>query len=299
MEHYSIAHPAVDTVEHHITQYVPHYTTFHTRIVATGKKGDASGELHFPSGVAIHEETHQIFVANYRNDSVDIFSETGEFLYQLGVGQLSQPCGIAIHGDSVYVGCWGDDNVSKFSLSELCRVRRIGGAGSNNGHFMYPRQLTTDLIGRVFIADTGNDRICIHDPDLNHLRSITHQSMSRPSDVKVSRDRLYVLCPRNNPCMLVLTLKGDKLHSLITSGEGMDVLLSLYFCLDPLNNFVLSDYKSHSIRVFSPEGNLLHTIVREGHQQGMFYQRQGVAICPNGRIVCVSSSKKYGLQIFF
>ena len=156
---------------------------------------------------------------------------------------------------------------------------------------------TTDPIGRVFIVDTCNKRICIHDPDLNHLRNITHPSMSRPFDVKVSRDRLYVLCPDNNTCLLVLTLEGDKLHSLITCGEGMDVSYPTYFCLDPLNNFVLSDYNSHSIRVFSPEGNLLHTIGREGHQQGMFYNPRGVAVTPNGGLVCVSDNRNYGLQI--
>ena len=297
-KHYPIAHPAVDP-EHHITQYVPHYATCHTRVVATGNEGRAPGELYAPYGVAIHEETHQIFVANWGNDRVEIFSETGQFFYQLGVGQLSQPRGIATHGASVYVSCTGDHTVSKFSLTQLCRVRRIGGEGSNNGQFYIPRQLTTDSIGRVFIADTGNDRICIHDPDLNHLRNITHQSMSRPYDVKVSRDRLYVLCPRNNPCLLVLTLERDKLHSLITSGEGMEVLRPFYFCLDPLNNFVLSDTESHSIRVFSPEGNLLHTIGRERDGQGMFYFPIGVAVTPNGRLVCVSWNENCGLQIFF
>ena len=297
-EHYPITHPAVDPVEHHITQYVPHSATCHTRVVATGKKGDAPGELNWPYGVAIHEETHQIFVANYRNDRVEIFSETGEFLYQLGIGQLSRPWGIAIHGDSIYVSCPTDDTVSKFSMTELCRVRRIGGYGSNNGQFKVPRQLTTDRIGRVFIADKGNNRISIHDPDLNYLRNITHKSMSLPSDVKVSRDRLYVLCPDDNPCLLVLTLEGDKLHSLIACGEGMDVLSPLFFCLDPLNNFVFSDYTAHSIRVFSPEGNLLHTIGRKGHRQGMFFEPAGVAVTPNGRLVCVSENENYGLQIF-
>ena len=298
-EHYPIAHPAVDPVEHHITQYVPYYATCQTRIVATGKKGRAPGELNVPSGVAIHEETHQIFVVNFWNHRVEIFSETGEFFHQLGVGQLSQPWGIAIHGDSVYVSCLGDSTVTKFSLTELCRLRRIGGRGSNNGQFNHPSQLTTDQIGRVFIADYGNDRICIHDPDLNHLRNITLQFMSPPRDVKVSRDRLYVLCSDDNPCLHVLTLDGDKLHSLITCGEGMDVLQPLFFCLDPLNNFIVSDVKSHSIRVFSPEGNFLHKIGREGHQQGMFSAPRGVAITPNERIVCVSDNTNYGLQIFF
>ena len=78
----------------------------------------------------------------------------------------------------------------------------------------------------------------------------------------------------------------------------MDVLRSDFFCLDPLNNFVLSGYESHSIRVFSPEGNLLHTIGREGHEQGMFNSPQGVAVTPNGRLVCVSWNENYGLQIF-
>ena len=78
-------------------------------------------------------------------------------------------------------------------------VRRIGGEGTNKVHF--DGHITTDSIGCVFIKNTENDRICIHDPDLNHLRNITHQSMSGPYDVKVSRNCMYVLCPHNNPCM--------------------------------------------------------------------------------------------------
>ena len=279
--------------------YVPHYATCHTPVVATAKSGTAPGELIGPASVAIHDETHQIFVASCNNNRVEVFSETGEFLYQLGVGELFYPSGMAIYGDSVYVSSSEFHSVSQFSLNEMCLVRKIRGRGSDNGQFNRPQQLTTDLIGRVFIADYGNNRICIHDQDLNHLRSITHPSMSRPTDVKVSRDRLYVLCPYNNPCMHVLTLEGDKLHSLITCGEGMDVLRPLFFCFDSLNNFVLSDRRSHSIRVFSPERNLLHTIGREGHQPGMLYYPRGVAITPNGRLVCVSRNENYGLQIFY
>ena len=79
----------------------------------------------------------------------------------------------------------------------------------------------------------------------------------------------------------------------------MDVLFPLFFCFDPLNNFVFSDYRSNSIRVFSPEGNLLHTIGREGHQPGMFSEPNGVAVTSNGRLVCVSDNENYGLQIFY
>ena len=288
--------PRVEIVELPVS--VPRFATFHSSIVATGKKGGAPGEVNLPSSVAIHEETHQIFVANRINNRIEVFSEMGEFLNQLGVGQLSDPYGIAIYWDSLYVSCWGDCTVSKFSLTEMCRVRRIGGRGSNNRQFNSPHQLTTDPIGRVFIADSHYYKICIHDPDLNHLRNIKLQSMLRPFDVKVSRDRLYVLCPYNNPCMLVLTLEGDKLHSFITRGRGMDVIRPYFFCLDPLNNFVISDYASDSIRVFSPEGNLLHMIGREGRQPGMFCRPTGVAVTPDRRLACVSKNENCGLQIF-
>ena len=276
---------------------VPRYTTYHTSIVATGKDGSAPGELLYPHGVAVHEDTHHIFVASEENHRVEIFSETGEFISQLGVRQLSEPYGIAIHGDSAYVSCL-DHTVSKFSLTEMCLLMKVGGMGTNNGEFIFPRQLTTDPISRVFIADQYNNRICIHDPDLNHLGNISHHSMSGPFDVKVLRDRLYVLCVDINPCMLVLTLEGDKLHSLITCGEGMDVFVPSFFCFDPLNNLVLSDSRLHSIRVFSPEGNLLHMIGEERDQESMFRIPEGVAITPNGRLVCVSLNENYGLQIF-
>ena len=297
-----VKHDTRDLISHlgEIVEFplnVPRYTTCHTSIIATGKEGRAPGELCYPACVAIHQDTHQIFIVNCVYERVEIFSETGEYLYQLGVGQLSGPYSIASHGDSLYVSCW-DHTISKFSLSEMCRVKRIEVRGSEQ--FNFTCQLTTDTIGLVFIADSFNDRICIHDPDLNHLRNITHKSITKPYDVKVSRDRMYVLCPSNNNAYIpVLTLEGEKLHSLVTCGEAMDVSYPIFFCLDYLNNFVISDGSAHSIRVFSPEGKLLHTIGKEGHQQGMFNEPTGVVITPNGRLVCVSRNMNYGLQIFY
>ena len=90
-----------------------HYAICHTRVIATGKEGDATGEFDGPAGVAIHEETHQIFVANYLNGRVEIFSETGEFFHQLGIGELSRPWGIAIHlyARPRYIPCLRVENV--------------------------------------------------------------------------------------------------------------------------------------------------------------------------------------------
>ena len=78
----------------------------------------------------------------------------------------------------------------------------------------------------------------------------------------------------------------------------MDVSEPYFFCFDSLNNYVISDSSSHSVRVFSPEGNLLHTIGREGHQPGMFYEPKGVAVTSNRRLVCVSENENYVCKSF-
>ena len=275
---------------------IPNYGTFQIPTLVTGKQGTAPGELNWPRGVAINEATNQLFVANFGNHRIEIFSETGEYLNQLG--ELYCPWGIAIHENSLFVSSFLRHTISKYSLTDFSLVKQIGGEGSNNGEFKYPRQLTTDPNGHVYIADCHNHRICVLDTDLHHMRNITHQSISEPYDLKLSRDRIYVLCPSKNPCMLVLSIEGDMLHSLISNGQGMDVLNPLFFCLDRNNNIVISDRGTHCIRVFSPAGDLLHTIGREGHQQGMLYETRGIAITPNGKLVCVSENKNYGLQIY-
>ena len=109
---------------------------------------------------------------------------------------MSQPCGISVHGDSVYLSCW-HHTVNKLSVNEMCLVRRIGGKESNNGLFSSLRQLTTDYICRVLITDYCNNRIC-NTTQINYLRIIAYQSLLPQFDVKVSRDLLYVLCPYNN-----------------------------------------------------------------------------------------------------
>ena len=276
----------------------PNYGTFLMPTVVTRKQGTAPGELDYPYGVAINEATNQIFVANWDNHRIEIFSDTGEYLNQLGRGELHNPWGITIHENSLFVSCFWRHTISKYSLTDFSLVKEIGRMGSNNGEFKHPRQLTTDPNGHVYIADTYNSRICVLDTDLHHMRNITHQSISKPWDIKLSHDRIYVLCPLKNPCMLVLSIEGDMLHSLISSGEGMDVLRPWFFCLDRNNNIVISDMDAHCIRVFSPAGDLLHTIGREGHQQGMFYNPKGIAITPNGKLVCVSENENYGLQIY-
>ena len=103
----------------------PNYGTFLMPIVVTGKQGTAPGELNYPFGVAINEATNQIFVANGSNHRIEIFSEAGEYLNQLG--ELYNPYGIAIHENSLFVSSLWRHTISKYSLTDFSLVKQIGG----------------------------------------------------------------------------------------------------------------------------------------------------------------------------
>ena len=263
---------------------VPRYDTFQTSTIAT--------HIDLPYAVAIDEATNKIFVTTRQ---VGIFTETGEYICQLGEGELDEPYSIAIHRDNVYVKDTRQKTVCRFSLTDMSLVVRM------QLYFAIKNvQMTCagdDPIGRVFMSDYRNKSICVFDANLTYIYSINNRYISER--FRVSRDRLYILCHRNNPCMHILTLEGEKLHSIILREEGMDVIDPLFFCLDPLYNIVLSEYWGDLVRVFSPEGNLIHKIKRDGYKPDFDYP-SAVAVTPNGRLVCVSGNRRKSglLQIF-
>ena len=271
--------------------------------VAVAKEGKYPGELWCPRGVAIDPATNHIYVAEGGRDPnfgrVSIFSESGEFLNSYTHEHMESLWGIALQGNNLYVTDREVHAVFHLKIETDFRlVARLGSRGSDVGKFDAPRQLSISTNGDVYIADRDNDRIQILDSSLHPIREVAHPSMHKPCDVKLTTEEIYVLTPDDSPYVHEFTYTGHKTRSLITRGEGMQPTLPLFFCLDTKKNFIISDYFAHQIRIFSNEGDLLHTIGEEGHQVGMFYGPPGIALTSNLNLVTVSDNNNYGLQIF-
>ena len=65
-------------------------------------------------------------------------------------------------------------------------LARLGRQGYGILRFDEPRQLSIAANGDVYIADRDNDRVKILDFSLHPLRDVTHPSMRRPLDVKLT-----------------------------------------------------------------------------------------------------------------
>ena len=272
-------------------------------LTAVAKKGKAPGELWYPRGVVIDPATNHIYVAEgniFDNFArVSIFSECGEYLNCYTHEHLRALWGIAIDGNNVYVTDWEVHAVFHLKIeADLRLVGRLGGRGSNIGQFISPRQLCISTNGDVYIADTYNDRIQILDFSLHPIREVTHPSMHRPYDVTLTTEEMYILSYEDSSCIQVFNHSGHMIRSLITCGEGMQVVRPYFFCLDTKKNLIISENWADQIKIFSNEGTLLHTIGKYGNLVGMFNGPHGLALSSNLNLVTVSSSIKYSLQIF-
>ena len=272
-------------------------------LIACVKYGRVPGELWYPHAVAIDSNNNQIYVTEgaystqinpYNISRVSIFSETGEFLTTFSHPHMKWPYGIAIHGDNVYVTDSLLDFIFHFKIeTDFPLVRMLGAE-----QFNCLQNLTVSTDGDVFVADRNNNRVQILDGDLRYQRHISHHSMTHPSDIKLTPNEVFVLCP-TSPCVKVFSYTGDLIRSLITgSGSIGERVGPSFLCLDADGNLLLSDEMGHQIKMFSKEGTLRHTLGKYGHGAGLLSLPQGIALINNLKLVVVSRSKTCCLQIF-
>ena len=210
---------------------------------------------------------------------------------------MRYPWGIAFHRNNVYVTDTFAPGVFHFKIeADIHPVAALLGKGSTDGMFNNPRQLTVSDNGDLYIADYGNHRIQIVDESLNFKHSMTHESMRYPRDVKLTAEEFYILSSTDSPCMHIFSHDGDKLRSIITHGGGMQVNKAWFFCLDKEKNFIFCDGEDHCIKVFSPNGALLHTI-GQFQDSDIYMIPEGIALM-NLKLVVVAPEDEFKLQIF-
>ena len=157
-------------------------------LVAVDKRGRTCSDIS-PSGVTIDPTTSRIYIAEGLNSRVSIFSDSGEFLETFTHKYMSYVWGIAIHGDNIYLTDAIGHYLLHFKVAVDHRfVTKVGCKGSKIGKFNGPNGLTVSSNGEIFITDEVNNRIIILDCNLHYKRHISHHSMTRPVDVKLTPD---------------------------------------------------------------------------------------------------------------
>jgi len=126
--------------------------------------------LSFANGLAV-DKAGNTYVADSNNGRLMVYGTDGQLIAQVGrgagLGKLGLPRGVAVDDDGrVYVGdataqgvhVFGSPNVSTHKLEYL---GFFGGEGIRDGRFNFPNGVAIDARGRIYVADTFNDRVQI------------------------------------------------------------------------------------------------------------------------------------------
>jgi tripartite motif-containing protein 71 len=131
--------------------------------------GENNG-LSFPNGVSV-DGVGNVYVSDSNNGRLLVFGADGQIRAQIGrgagEGNLGLPRGLAIDGQGrVFVDDSTGQGVFVFRTpsadsQRLDYVGFFGGQGVADGSFEFPNSVAVDARGRVYVADTFNDRVQI------------------------------------------------------------------------------------------------------------------------------------------
>ena len=157
--------------------------------------------------------------------------------------------------------------------------------------FIYPCGLTIDESnGNIYVSDCDDNRIQILSQDFRFISQFGKDILKQPFDVKLSKEYIIVL-DESNPCLHLFSYNHILQKSVISRGNGMQVIYPYYFFIDQTDDILISDYGSDSIRIFNKEFQLIHEI-------SVSPNPMGITVDKRGRIIVVCHSNNNCLQIF-
>ena len=256
--------------------------------------GTVSGEITDPRQLTIDDKTQNIFVTDYAAKRIQVFDGEGNHLYQISTPPY--PIGITLSDEYIFVTT--RDKLVKIEKSNNQSIKSVE---TENRVWGIDTNTNTDIYG----CEEINQSIVVFNKDLKFLkriklRTIRVTSDTRTRSIKLYEDKMYVMFVdwfSSLPFPLqIFNLKGGLVKCLI---KGNEIRHSSFFTIDRLGNIIVTDCWENQIKIFSKEGDVLHTITSAmlpGDQE--FDCPRGVAIDKQNRIIVTHSNKKCNLLAF-
>ena len=142
----------------------------------TGTEGGGEGQLHYPNGLCI-DNNGDVYVADFYNDRVSVFSKDLNFLKHLGTQQLWYPRDVKVTPISVVVLDLSPNCIHFFSRSgDLIRSCVTQG---KDGMVYRPHFFCLDPAGNILITDCRRDNIKILSPSGQLIHTIGKEGHGR------------------------------------------------------------------------------------------------------------------------
>ena len=256
--------------------------------------GTVSGEISNPQQLAIDDKTQNIFVTDYDAERIQVFDGEGNHLYQISTPPY--PVGITLSDEYIFVST--PDKLVKIEKSNNQSIKSVK---TENKVYGIDTNTNTEIYG----CEVNKQSIIVFDNDLKFLKKLKLRATQVTSDtytncIKLYEDKMYVMFDylySSLPFHLqIFNLEGELVKCLIKENE---ISYSDFFSIDRLGNIIVTDCGRNQIKIFSKEGDVLHTITSAmlpGDQK--FSYPRGVAIDKQNRIILAHRIKKCNLLAF-
>ncbi|MCL5887517.1 MAG: NHL repeat-containing protein [Actinobacteria bacterium] len=215
-----------------------------------------------------------IYVVETQNDRVRVLNPDGSYI---GTFSVPRPVSIAVSEDKIVVG-----SVNGFAIldpTDGSPVRVIGSRGQADYQFDYVHGVAIGEDGRIFVADSFNNRISAYDAEGNRLWIVRTGK------------------PSNRAEMIDGRLTVRELEDQALTGEEA-LQLPLGMTLDGAGRIVVADMFECALAVFDPEdGSLIGKYGTPGPEDGKFFYPTNVSYDPQRDWFTVSDTQNNRVQI--
>ena len=164
---------------------------------AKGEHGAGVGQFNYPEGADV-DANGVVWVADTRNNRLQTYNPTTGAFTTIGAkgtgnGQFTQPMGVAVTSNAVYVADTLNNRIQKLSLDGTWQASTTAALGLNG-----PEGVEVAPDGTVWVADTQNSRLVHLSANLADLGDgfgslgTGNTQFFEPHDLAFGNDKMYV-----------------------------------------------------------------------------------------------------------
>ena len=261
-------------------------------------------EFDHPWGVAVSDDGH-VIVAEWDGRRVTTLDNKGKKVKSFGGRvnvQFSKPRGVAITPDNFILVSDGK-RIQKISM-DGDYIASVGEVGSGSLQFSCLAGLAiSPITGQVYIADEGNHRIQVLNPDLTFSHSFGSEGSANgqfknPYDIAIDSQGLVYVADFNNNRIQKFSPDGKFVAQFGSIGSGPGQLngpRSITIDTAGTGLVYVSEWYNHRVSVFTSDGVFVSSFGSKGSNidqfngpAGLTFNKEGLLyVCDygNGRLV--------------
>ena len=241
---------------------------------AAGENPFTPGTVAIPQGIAVQEETGNVFIANDVTDQIQVFDSEGNYIKAFGgkgsgPGQFDGQSAIAFEPETgnFYAGDVNNNriNVLDSDGNYLNSIAEGQFSGLVEGRpFFGPSGIVFDNNGNGFVGDYSTDRILKFDTSTGEITGSIGSNgtapgqFQGPSGVGITPDGNLVVTDQFNNRIQVIDQEGNALLTFGTQGTGDGQFNQPIDAeVDDKGNIYVTDSINSRVQVFDKNGNFL------------------------------------------